>query len=366
MFAFPVLRGRRLRDVILISHSLHNHMATCMRDVAQLASVSKATVSRVLNKARYVDPETRQRVLEAASQLNYYKNVHARRLVRGGSDLFGLVISEIANPFFPEVIRGFEAAALEKGLEILLFNTEYGPERIETAVRKMIENRVRAAAVMTSMMDAAHVNELASHQIATVLLDQECPQRFVSCIQIDYAGGASQAVDHLWELGHRRFAFVAGPANIKSAQTFCRAVLEVLQRRRTPCEVLEGNHRVEGGSAAARTLLEKPIVPTAVLCGNDLTAIGLMNALEGAGLRVPRDVSVVGFDDIYSAHLTRPALTTVRIPREGLGRLSFEILDKTLRSKRKRGAVYTCETSLVVRGSSGPVEQQGQRPSRRR
>jgi LacI family transcriptional regulator len=99
-------------------------------------------------------------------------------------------------------------------------------------------------------------------------------------------------------------------------------------------------------------------MPTAVLCGNDLTAIGLMNALEGAGLRVPRDVSVVGFDDIYSAHLTRPALTTVRIPREGLGKLSFEILDKTLRSKRKRGAIYTCGTSLVVRGSSGPVELQ--------
>jgi DNA-binding LacI/PurR family transcriptional regulator len=341
-------------------------MATSMRDVAQLASVSKATVSRVLNKARYVDTETRQRVLKAVSQLNYYKNVHARRLVSGGNDLFGLVISEIANPFFPEVIRGFEAAALEKGLEILLFNTEYGPQRIHAAVRKMIENRVRAAAVMSSMIDEAHVNELASHQIATVLLDQDCPQRFVSCIQIDYAGGASQAVDHLWELGHRRFAFVAGPGNIKSAQTFRHAVVEVLQRRRAPCEVLEGNHRVEGGAAAARLLLEEPIRPTAVLCGNDLTAIGLMNALEGAGLRVPRDVSVVGFDDIYSAHLTRPPLTTVRIPREGLGKLSFEILDKTLRSKRKRGAIYTCETSLVVRGSTGPAEPQRQTPRRRR
>ena len=126
-----------------------------MRDVAQVAGVSKATVSRVLNKARYVDPETRKHVLEAARQLNYYQNVHARRLARGRSDLFGLVISEIANPFFPEVIRGFEAAALERGLEVLLCNTEYGPERIQAAVRKMIENKVRAAAVMTSVMDAA-------------------------------------------------------------------------------------------------------------------------------------------------------------------------------------------------------------------
>jgi LacI family transcriptional regulator len=326
-----------------------------MRDVAQVAGVSKATVSRVLNKARYVDPETRQRVLQAASQLNYYQNVHARCLARGRSDLFGLVISEIANPFFPEVIKGFEAAALERGLEVLLCNTEYGPERIQAAVRKMIENKVRAAAVMTSVMDAAHISELASHQIVTVLLDQECPERFVSCIRTDYAGGASQAVGHLWELGHRRFAFVAGPGNIRSAQTLRQAVAEVLKRRHTSYRVLEGNHRVDGGAAAAGALLKESILPTAVLCGNDLTAIGVMNALEGAGLRVPRDVSVVGFDDIYFAHLTRPALTTIQIPREGLGRLSFEILDKTLRSKRKQGAIYTCETTLVVRDSTGPV-----------
>jgi len=328
-----------------------------MKDVAQVAGVSKATVSRVLNKARYVDPKTRQRVLKAASQLNYYQNVHARRLARGRSDLFGLVISEIANPFFPEVIRGFEAAALERGLEVLLCNTEYGPERIEAAVRKMIENKVRAAAVMTSVMDAAHISELASHQSATVLLDQECPKRFVSCIQIDYAGGATQAVDYLWELGHRRFAFVAGPGNIQSAQTLRRSVVEVLQRRHMPCQVREGNHRIDGGAAAAHRLLEESMLPTAVLCGNDLTAIGVMNALEGAHLRVPQDVSVVGFDDIYFAHLARPALTTIRIPREGLGWLSFEVLDKTLRSKQKKGALYTCETALVVRESTGPVKR---------
>ena len=175
-------------EFTLTSDSPRNQMASCMSDVAKVAEVSKATVSRVLNKARYVDPETRKRVLEAAHQLNYYQNVHARRLARGRSDLFGLVISEIANPFFPELIRGFEAAALDRGLEVLLCNTEYGPERIQAAVRKMIENKVRAAAVMTSVMDAAHISELASHQIATVLLDQACPERYVSCIRIDYGG----------------------------------------------------------------------------------------------------------------------------------------------------------------------------------
>jgi DNA-binding LacI/PurR family transcriptional regulator len=331
-------------------------MAYRMSDVAEHAGVSKATVSRVLNNRKFINPETRQRVLEVARQLKYYQNVHARRLAHGRSDLFGLIISEIANPFFPEVMRGFEEAALAKGFEVLLCNTEYGPERIDAAVRKMIENNVRGAAVMTSVMDGEHISELVSHDIATVLLDQERSERYLSSIRIDYAGAVSQAIDHLWKLGHRRFAFIAGPGNIRSAQNFRQAVLEAFENSRLElCRILEGNHKVDGGAAAALALLEEPGLPTAILCGNDLTAIGAMGALESAGVSVPRDVSVVGFDDIYFAHLARPALTTIRLSRGELGRLAFEALDKTLHSRRKLGALYTCETELVVRSSTGPL-----------
>lgn len=332
-------------------------MAYRMSDVAQRAGVSKATVSRVLNNAKFIDPKTRQRVLDIARQLKYYQNVHARRLAHGRSDLFGLIISEIANPFFPEVMRGFEEAALKKGFEVLLCNTEYGPERIDAAVRKMIENKVRGAAVMTSVMDSEHITELVSHDIATVLLDQERSDRFLSSIRIDYAGGVAQAVDHLWELGHRRFAFIAGPRNVRSALNFRQAVSEVFEERRIqPCRVLEGNHKVDGGAAAALTLLGESSLPTAILCGNDLTAIGMMGAFESAGVGVPNNASVVGFDDIYFAHLAHPALTTIRLSREYLGKLAFEALDKTLHARRKLGALYTCETELVVRNSTGPME----------
>jgi LacI family transcriptional regulator len=331
-----------------------------MSDVAERAGVSKATVSRVLNNGKFINPLTRQRVLAVASQLKYYQNVHARRLAHRRSDLFGLIISELANPFFPEVMRGFEEAALKKGFEVLLCNTEYGPERIDAAVRKMIENKVRGAAVMTSVMGAEHIGELVSHDIATVLLDQSRAERNLSSIRIDYAGGVSQAIDHLWERGHRRFAFVAGPGNIRSAQCFRQAVTETFENRRIQlCQVLEGNHKVDGGAAAALTLLAEPSLPTAILCGNDLTAIGLMGAFENAGVEIPQKVSVVGFDDVYFAHLARPALTTIRISREGLGKLAFDALDKTLRSRRKSGALYTCETELVVRRSTGAVERGG-------
>ncbi len=210
---------------------------------------------------------------------------------------------------------------------------------------------------MTSVMDAEHIKELVSHDIATVLLDQERSERYLSSIRIDYAGAVSQAIDHLWELGHWRFAFIAGPGNIRSAQNFRQAVLETFEERRVQlCRVLEGNHKVDGGAAAARTLLEGPSLPTAILCGNDLTAIGVMDALESARVSVAKDVSVVGFDDIYFAHLARPALTTIRLSRGELGRLAFEALDKTLHSRQKVGALYTCETELVVRRSTGPVK----------
>ena len=332
-------------------------MAYRMSDVAKRAGVSKATVSRVLNNGKFIDSKTRQRVLEVARKLKYYQNVHASRLAHGRSDLFGLIISEIANPFFPEVMRGFEKAALAKGFEVLLCNTEYGPERIDAAVRKMIANNVRGTAVMTSVMEAAHFKELVSHRIATVLLDQRRSDRYLSSIRIDYAGAVTQAIDHLWKLGHRRFAFIAGPGNIRSAEKFRQAVLEAFEKRRIRfSRVLEGNHKVDGGAAAALTLLEIPELPTAILCGNDLTAIGVLGALEGAGVSVPTDVSVVGFDDIYFARLARPALTTIRLSREELGRLAFEALEKALHSRRKLGALYTCETELVVRQSTGPVK----------
>ena len=209
---------------------------------------------------------------------------------------------------------------------------------------------------MTSVMGPEHIQELVSHDIPTVLLDQERSERLLSSIWVDYARGVTQAVDHLRKLGHRRFAFISGPGNIRSAQNFREAVADVFETRGVGgCRMLEGNHRVDGGATAALALLKEPRLPTAILCGNDLTAIGAMGALENAGVGVPQTVSVVGFDDVYFAHLARPALTTIRLPREELGKLALEALDRTLRSKRKSGSLYTCETELVVRGSTGPV-----------
>lgn len=331
-------------------------MAARMKDVAERVGVSVATVSHVLNNTRRVAPATRRRVLAVVRKLNYYQNVHARRLARGTSDFFALIISDIENPFFPELIKSFEIQAVGRGFDVLLCPTNYNPDRIAGAVRKAIQNKVRGVAVMTSQAGPPAARELAAHQVPVVFLDLGIVRRFISNIRVDYTRGAGEAVDHLWELGHRRFGFVAGPKTRRSATRYCRAFVEALRARRLkPERIVQGSQDVKGGVEGARQLLEAENLPTAVLCSNDFTAIGVMATLRDAGLRIPQDVSVVGSDDILFARLAQPPLTTVRMPRELLGKMAFEALETMLRSGRRSGAEYVLETQVVVRQSTGPA-----------
>lgn len=324
-----------------------------MEDVAKQAGVSVTTVSHVVNRTRHVAPETRQRVLEVIRQLNYYKDAHARRLARGHSDFLGLIVSDIGNPFFPEIIKSFETAALAKGLDLLLCNTNYDPERTEASVRKMIENKVRGVAVMTSEWASALAQDLAVHHVAMVFLDVGTVGTYMSNIRVDYSRGIHQAIDHLHGLGHKEFAFIAGPQTLRSAVTRRKAFIDALRKRGLGAHLtLEGNHKVQGGLRAVQALLAHRPLPTAVLCSNDLTAIGALHALQQAGVRVPQDVSVVGFDDIDFASFATPPLTTIRLSRDRLGQLAFHALQKILKSKRAMGAEYVVETDLVVRDST--------------
>jgi DNA-binding LacI/PurR family transcriptional regulator len=327
-----------------------------IRDVAERARVSKATVSRVLNKAPYVDSKTRQRVLDAARELKYYRNAHARRLARGGSDFFGLLISDIENPVFPELIKSFETAAAEKGFDLLLCTTNYAEDRTRAAIRKMIENRVRGVAVMTSGIGAESVAELTAHQVPVVSLDLGPASKLVSNIEINYAAGIGQAVDHLLTLGHQRFGFVAGLEPRRSAARYRQAVIQALAERGCPSpRLVECDQTTEGGSVAARTLMGEPDFPTAILCINDLAAVGVICALKEAGLDVPANASVVGCEDIYLARLVHPPLTTVKLDRKSVVKMAFEVLKQMLRSRQRHGTESVLETRLVVRQSTGPA-----------
>jgi DNA-binding LacI/PurR family transcriptional regulator len=333
-----------------------------MKDVAERARVSVTTVSHVLNGSRFVASDTRDRVLRAASELNYYRNVSARLLRRGRSDSLGLIISDIENPFFPELIKTFEQAALADGFEVLLATTNYDPEQSRKAVRRMIENKVIGVAVMTSQLDDSLIEELVANEVPIVRLDSRDVRRARSTIRVDYSHGAQHAVAHLEELGHTRLALIAGPQNRVSAAAYREALLGAVAAAGMALPVIiEGNNQVGGGAAGVRSLLARRDVPTAILCGNDMAALGAMQELQEAGVKVPADMSVVGSDDIALARFANPPLTTVRIPRDRLGIQAFEALRRLQKNKQQRGAAFELQTELIVRRSTGTAP--GRRPS---
>ena len=327
-------------------------MTHTMNDVAKLAGVSPSTVSRVLSKNPYISAGTVLRVTEAVKELGYFRNVHARRLAIGQSDLFGLVISEIANPFFSEIIGGFQSAAWERGFDVLLLNTEYSPKRTDAVVRKLIENDVRGVAIMTSSIDEDVIASLTREEIA-VVCNLLPASRLVSNIAIQYERGIHEAIEHVALLGHRRAAVIAGPPTNRTARTIRDALVNGLKERGlSPDPVTHSDYHLDAGASAVRSILNARKAPTVIFCGSDLIAMGAMIALEEAGLNVPNDISVVGIDDIAFSFLARPPLTTIRVPREQLGVTCFHALDTLLKRKKYRGAEYVLETQLVVRKST--------------
>ena len=338
-------------------------MVHTMSEVARQAGVSKATVSRVLNRTQSIAPETKRRVLEVVQHLNYHKNVHARRLATGRSDLFGLVISEITNPYFHEIIRGFQAEAWDRGFDVVLCNTEYSATRNKSVIQKLLESDVRGVAIMTSSLDKNATAELAAAGVGLVFCNLSPAEKLASNVSIDYPRGISQAIEHVVQLGHRQTAVIAGPEDNRTAVTIKQALVTgLVERNLSPLAVIHSNYRVDAGASAVRALLSAPEPPTVIFCGNDLIAMGAMNALEEAGVRIPEDISVIGIDDISFAFLARPPLTTIRVPRERLGRIAFQALDKMLKLKRRTGTDHYLETELVVRNSTAPPRVDRLRP----
>ncbi len=325
-----------------------------MKDVAARSGVSESTVSHVLNSTKYVSPEVRERVLAAMAELNFHGNAHARRLARGHSDFFGLIVSDIENPFLPGVIKAFDQAAYAMGYDVLLSTTNYEAERTERSFRKMIQNKTPGVAVMTSRVEESLGEMLEANGVASVFLDGGMTSALRANIRLDYAKGTHEAVNFLHNLGHREFAFIAGPATRASHEAYREAIRAALERLGLRARIVDGENDVESGDRGVQRLLTERPLPTAIVCSNDLTAIGAIRALFRSGIRVPQDVSVVGADDIPFAALCHPPLTTVQIPRERLGTLACEILQRMLRDKT-RGYEEVLETRLVVRESTCPA-----------
>jgi LacI family transcriptional regulator len=333
-----------------------------IKEVAREAGVSTATVSHVINNTRYVSDAVRARVLKAIEQCRYYPNAHARSLASGRSRIIGLVISDIVNPFFPELVKAIEAAAFERGYDVVLSNTNYDTERTSHYVQRFIERKVAGVAVMTSEMDKKLVDELAQREVPVVFLDVGEPGLHMNNLRVDYDEGIEQAILHLVALGHRRIAFIGGNTNLRSSRRRLEAFRKTMRQLfpDAPEMIFYGNFKIEGGQRAASEILATPRanLPTAVICANDLTAIGAISEFEAAGLSVPRDISIVGFDNIAFAALTKPALTTVNLPLNELGRRAIEVLIRSVEDAEQQGIEIRIPTNLIIRQSTAPARVQ--------
>jgi DNA-binding LacI/PurR family transcriptional regulator len=281
-------------------------------------------------------------------------------LVSGRTRTLGLIVSEITNPFFPEIIQAFEDVALEHNYEIQVASTIHDSKQMKLSVRRMIERRVEGVAVITFGSEESILQDLQLRNMPLVFVDvgPRLPQ--VSNIRVDYKSGLRQAVQHLAALRHTEIGFISGPLELKSAEArheaFVACSNEIALQVR-PEFLLHGDHTMEGAIKAVKPLLRESNRPTALVCSNDMTAIGVMREAYECGLRVPHDLSVIGFDDIKLTQFVIPALTTVQMSQDQLAKLAFQALLNEIQTENPsaNGSEYPLETRLVIRDSTGPA-----------
>jgi len=331
--------------------------AVSIRDVARRAGVSIATVSRAVNRIPTVDPALAERVWRAINEVGYLPNTQARALVSGRSHMLGLIVSEITNPFFPELVQEFENLAVAQGYEVLIGSTNYEPERTESLIRRMLQRNVDGVAVMTFGIEEELVQKLVEREFPLVFVDAGPDLPNIRVLKVNYGEGIRQAVQHLAALGHRGIAFISGPLRLRSAVSRRDAFLKSMAELGliVPAEhIVEGDHTMEGGITSMEQLTALAELPTAVICSNDMTAIGALHALYRTTQNVPQEISVVGFDDIHLAQFMLPPLTTVQMSCKDLATAAVEALRAGIERDHPKAAKteWHIPTRLVVRQST--------------
>jgi DNA-binding LacI/PurR family transcriptional regulator len=336
---------------------IYNHpgmKSVTIRDVAKAAGVSVATVSYVLNNNGRVGRPTRRAVLLAVRTLDYVANLNARNLAKDASQTLGMIVSDIENPFFPEVIKGFQQRAREQSYDVILSDTNYDAALMGEAATRMLRQRVRGISFVTSEVALPTIRQIKTRQTPAVFLDVGPVQQYISNVKVDYACGIRAVMDHLIALGHRRISFVGARNDLQSNAVRREAYVEYLRERGMKVgTLLEGNSHFDGGLAAGAQIFQLHPRPTAVVANNDLAAIGIIKALQSSGLIVPRHISVTGFDSTQIAAYTTPSLTTVDLKRDLLGRTAADALQALFTSPTHMGQEYPIVPTLQLGESTG-------------
>ncbi len=331
-----------------------------IRDVADRAGVSTATVSRVLAGIGHPRPDTAAAVLAAAEALGYRPSAIARSLRMRRTRTLGLIVTDIQNPFFPELVQAADQAARALGYSILLGSAAYDEERAVHYLNLMVDRRVDGLIVASSQLSERSWQSLLNSPVPVVVVNAEAASLAVTVINSDNAAGGRLAAEHLIGLGHRRIAYIRGQVSftadlprIEGFRRACRAA--GLADEDTP--EYRGDGQFEGGERAATELLAHRDDITAIACYNDMTAIGVLRALRSAGRRVPVDISVIGCDDISAASWVVPALTTIVQQKADMGRQAIERLARAIDHPEQATVpkVLRLPMSLKVRESTGPA-----------
>ena len=323
--------------------------------VAQRAGVSPATVSRVTNGSTSVDKKLASRVWKAIKELGYVPNPSARALVSGRSRTLGLLISEMTNPFFPELIQSFEDVAASHDFEVMVGSTNYNRERAAIFIRRLVQRRVEGVAVMTFRDEEHLLDELAVHHVPMVSIEESTRTPLSAVLEVEYGKGIDEAVQHLGIIGHRRIGFASGPmphlTNVRRRDAFIRSCRSIgIGEQDSP--VFYGEHTFEGGTKAAEHFLSLKRRPDAIMCSNDLMAVGVLRVLAERKIAVPSQISVVGFDDIHLAEFANPPLSTVRMSRKALALSAFNALDYMRQGKLPAPEPIRIPTRFVLRQST--------------
>jgi LacI family repressor for deo operon, udp, cdd, tsx, nupC, and nupG len=326
-----------------------------LKDVANLANVSTATVSRVLANKDTVSEETKAKVLEAVNMLNYLPNLLGRQLRKLETNTILVVVPDITNTFFSEVLRGIAQAARQNGYRVLLADTQNYIDSELDFLNYLRQKQVDGVILLTARTDSGLIQEF-SHDYPIVLACEYYEGSSIPTVSIDNISSSRKITDHLIQLGHRRIAHISGPLNVVINRDRLKGYKQALAQHSLEMEPVlfqEGDFTIESGYNLMKKLLAVEHAPTAVFAANDAMAIGAVQAIKSSGLQVPGDIAVVGFDDIQMASILEPSLTTIAQPVFEIGVTSMNLLARLMKKEEIQKRHFVLEDKLVIRESCG-------------